>query len=86
MEPDQLKKTVEDLTEETRKRIEAKPIPAFFIGVIIGYIIGRYPNFFIPVLSLVIVAGVVLYFWNSSNKEEAASKKSSKKSKSDSKE
>lgn len=63
MEKEEIKKTVEDITEKTKSRIIANPIPAFFIGLVVGYLVGNNKEFFMPILALIVVTLIVLYVW-----------------------
>lgn len=63
MEKEEIKKTVEEITGKTKSRIERNPIPAFFVGLVLGFLVGNNKEFFVPLLGLSLVVGTVLYFW-----------------------
>lgn len=63
MEKQEIKKTVEDITKKTKTRIQQNPIAAFFVGLLLGFLIGNNREFFMPILGLTVVTGAILYFW-----------------------
>ena len=60
---------VKGINTDVRSRIEKAPIPAFFLGVFIGFALGIFRQALVPVLILAVIAGVAV--WLLSEKEES---------------
>ena len=63
MEREEVKGKIEQFKQESKQKIEAKPIPAFFLGIAIGFLMGTFKQLFMPLLVLILIAGAVLFFW-----------------------
>jgi uncharacterized membrane protein YoaK (UPF0700 family) len=63
MKPEDIKGKVSELQGQAKSKIEGAPVPAFFIGVVIGVICADYKEVIVPVVILAVIAYFALIFF-----------------------
>jgi len=81
MNRNEMKTKVDELKVQAKGKIEAAPVPAFFVGVVLGVVFADYKQSILPLV--LICAFIYFGFWLLA--EQEAGQSSSKEANSDSK-